>query len=102
MPRYTPDEYRAAKPFLDRLNSVRRQLTRETYLTLKGQALRGDIDGAVRGLSRILARKAVGECCGLADPDADRAIHCVRCKYWQRRLDRHYCALFEGIQEVTP
>ena len=59
MPRYTPDEYRAAKPFLDRLNSVRRQLPREIYLTLKGQALRGDIDGAVRGLSRILARKAV-------------------------------------------
>lgn len=59
MPRYTPDEYQAAKPFLDRLNSVRRQLGRDAYLTLKGQALSGDIEGAVKGLGRILTRKGL-------------------------------------------
>lgn len=59
MPRYKPEQYQAAKPFLDRLNSVRRELGREVYLTLKGQALSGDIDGAVKGLARILANKAV-------------------------------------------
>lgn len=56
MPKYKPEQYQAAKPFLDRLNSVRNGLNRETYLTLKGQALSGDIEGAVKGLGRILRR----------------------------------------------
>ena len=56
MPKYKPEQYQAAKPFLDRLNSVRNGLNRETYLTLKGQALSGDIEGAVNGLGRILRR----------------------------------------------
>lgn len=56
MPKYKPEQYQAAKPFLDRLNSVRNGLNRETYLPLKGQALSGDIEGAVKGLARILRR----------------------------------------------
>ena len=54
MPKYKPEQYRAAKPFLDRLNFERWRLNRDEYLTLKGQALSGDIEGAKKGLNRIL------------------------------------------------
>lgn len=43
--------------FLSLLRSVRRRLPRQTILTLRGQALAGDIDGAVRGVEKLL-RKA--------------------------------------------
>lgn len=52
-PRYTPAAYRRAHVFLDELNRRRRKLTRQQYLTIKGQALSGDIDGAVKGLARL-------------------------------------------------
>lgn len=32
-------------------------LTRQQIKTLRGQALAGDIDGAIKGLERILGRK---------------------------------------------
>ena len=32
-------------------------LTRQQIKTLRGQALSGDIDGAIKGLERILGRK---------------------------------------------
>lgn len=32
-------------------------LTRQQMKTLRGQALSGDIDGAIKGLERILGRK---------------------------------------------
>jgi hypothetical protein len=39
------------------LKNLRPHLTKQQYLTLRGQALAGDTDGAVRGLAKILARK---------------------------------------------
>lgn len=59
---YSPQDYRSAKAFLDRLNSVRKGLSREAYFTLKGQALSGDIVGAVKWMNRIMERG--GKKCG--------------------------------------
>lgn len=49
-------DYQIAQPFLFRLKKVSRVLTARQYKTLKGQALAGDIEGAERGLWRILER----------------------------------------------
>lgn len=46
--------YRAAQSFVFILNQSRRSLTAQQYKTLKGQALSGDIEGAWRGLKRLL------------------------------------------------
>jgi len=43
------------KRFLRRLKD--QGLTRQQIKTLRGQALAGDIDGAIKGLERILGRK---------------------------------------------
>lgn len=43
------------KRFLRRLKE--QGLTRQQIKTLRGQALSGDIDGAIKGLERILGRK---------------------------------------------
>ena len=40
------------------LKNYRHRLTSQEYKTLRGQALAGDVDGAVRGLKKILRRKA--------------------------------------------
>ena len=55
--RYRPEDYQRAKPFLDKLNMVRQFLTKQEYLSLKGDALAGDMDGAVKGLERTLKRR---------------------------------------------
>lgn len=39
-----------------RLNGFREKLTKQQYKTLKGQIIAGDIDGAMRGLQKILGR----------------------------------------------
>lgn len=40
------------------LRQLREQgLTRQQIKTLRGQALAGDIDGAIKGLERIMGRK---------------------------------------------
>lgn len=39
------------------LKRVRHNLTLQEYRTLKGQVRAGDVDGASRGLVRILTRK---------------------------------------------
>lgn len=39
-----------------RLKSARGNITKQQYRTLKGQILSGDIDGAMRGLQKILGR----------------------------------------------
>jgi len=43
--------------FLRHLKAYRTYLPRHTILTLRGQALSGDVDGAVRGLAHILKNK---------------------------------------------
>ena len=43
--------------FLRYLKAYRTYLPRHTILTLRGQALSGDMDGAVRGLARVLKNK---------------------------------------------
>ena len=43
--------------FLRHLKSYRTHLPRHTILTLRGQALAGDVDGAVRGLAQVLKNK---------------------------------------------
>ena len=42
--------------FLQHLKAYRTYLPRHTLLTLRGQALAGDEDGAARGLAQILKR----------------------------------------------
>lgn len=37
------------------IKACRSMLTRQQYKTVKGQALAGDIDGALRGLRRLLS-----------------------------------------------
>ena len=54
---YTPEDYQRAKPFLDRLNSVRRRMRAEDYIQLKSMALRGDLTGAMIGLRVLLKAK---------------------------------------------
>ena len=43
--------------FLRHLKAYRTYLPRHTILTLRGQALAGDVDGAVRGLAQVLKKK---------------------------------------------
>ena len=35
---------------------MRKNITFQQYSTIRGQALNGDVDGAVKGLARLLAR----------------------------------------------
>jgi hypothetical protein len=59
-PRHPPIDragYRRAAAFLNRLK-YRRDLTWMQWRTLRGQALSGDIEGAERGLDRIMRRNA--------------------------------------------
>lgn len=44
--------------FLKHLKSYRGVLPRHTLLTLRGQAVSGDVDGAMRGLTRMLKNKS--------------------------------------------
>lgn len=45
--------------FLRHLESYRRVLPRQTLLTLRGQALAGNVDGALRGLAHILKKRSI-------------------------------------------
>lgn len=40
------------------LKQVRNMLTAQQYRTIKGQILAGDIDGASKGIAKILRREA--------------------------------------------
>lgn len=44
--------------FLRHLKAYRSKLPRQVVLTLRGQALSGDVDGAIRGLRQILKNKS--------------------------------------------
>ena len=56
VPRIDRMEYKAAAPFLSRLKVYRDALTWMQWKTLRGQALAGDIDGAEKGLAKIIRR----------------------------------------------
>lgn len=45
-------------PALIQLNRARDRLTRQQYKTLRGQILAGNADGALRGLQKIVERRA--------------------------------------------
>lgn len=49
--------YINANGFLNELKKYRPQLTRQELKTLRGQALSGDINGAMLGLHKILERR---------------------------------------------
>lgn len=48
------DRTREQTVFLDELKRYRQQLNKQLLLTLRGQALAGDVEGARRGLTRAL------------------------------------------------
>ncbi len=48
-----------AHEFLRSLNQHRNDLSRQQLLTLRGQALAGDVDGAMKGLGRLLLGRDV-------------------------------------------
>lgn len=48
------DRTREQAVFLNELKRYRQQLNRQQLLTLRGQALAGDVEGARRGLDRAL------------------------------------------------
>jgi hypothetical protein len=43
--------------FMDTLNANKKNLTRQQYRTIKGQAFAGDIRGAEKGLYKLLDRR---------------------------------------------
>ena len=43
--------------FMHQLKLCRRYLTQQQYRTLKGQAVRGDVAGAEKGLQRLLRKE---------------------------------------------
>lgn len=43
-----------AREFLEKLRKVQNKLDAQTYKTLRGQALSGDVQGAEKGLQRVL------------------------------------------------
>lgn len=49
--------FREARIFLNTLKNCRRLLTAQEIHTLRGQALAGDLEGAQRGLQKLLGRK---------------------------------------------
>ena len=44
---------------LGKLLAVKPMLTRQQYKTIKGQIIAGDVEGAMRGLAKIIAEKEV-------------------------------------------
>lgn len=48
------------KRFVQELKNYVDELPRKTIKTIRGQALSGDLEGAVRGLKRCLSRRADG------------------------------------------
>ena len=56
---YTPEQFADAERFLKVLRQYRGILERKTILTLRGQALSGDIKGAQKGLEHALRKAGV-------------------------------------------
>ena len=51
-----PDAYAKAMPVIHTLKEHRYAMTSQEYRTLKGVALSGDTEGALKGLKKILYR----------------------------------------------
>ena len=49
--------YLQARPFLRDLKAAAPYLDRQQVLTLRGQALGGDVNGAAKGLAKIMRRR---------------------------------------------
>lgn len=45
--------------FWSALKKARKYMTNQQYRTLKGQALNGDIEGAVKGLQKLMRKRGV-------------------------------------------
>lgn len=56
LPEINREAYTNAAVFLNRLKWHRNNLTFMQWKTLRGQALSGDVDGAEKGLAKILRR----------------------------------------------
>lgn len=44
--------------FVSHLKTYRHRIPKQTLKTLRGQALAGDVDGAIRGLTHILKKES--------------------------------------------
>ncbi len=49
------NEYREVDCFIKKLKTQIEKLTKQQMHTLKGQALSGDLDGAKKGLNRLIS-----------------------------------------------
>lgn len=54
---YEPADYRRARTAMEVIRRHRDAMSGQEYRTLRGQALAGDIDGAIAGLERIMRRQ---------------------------------------------
>ena len=52
----TPMDYLKVKNFLDRLKRATELMSHQEFMTLRGQAVHGDIDGAEKGFRKVLER----------------------------------------------
>ena len=52
----TPMDYLKVKNFLDRLKRATELMSHQEYMTIRGQAVHGDIEGAEKGFRKILER----------------------------------------------
>lgn len=52
----TPMDYLKVKNFLDRLKRAGDLMSHQEYMTIRGQAVHGDIEGAEKGLRKVLER----------------------------------------------
>lgn len=50
--------YLRAHRFMEHMKQVKAHLTTQQYKTLRGQALAGDIDGAEKGLAKLMGWEA--------------------------------------------
>lgn len=49
--------YLKAREFIEKLRKHQKELDAQAYRTLRGQAISGDVQGAEKGLQRILRRE---------------------------------------------
>lgn len=52
----TPMQYLRVNNFLDRLKKATKLMSHQEFMTLRGQAVHGDIEGAEKGLRKVLER----------------------------------------------
>lgn len=72
--------YRMAQPFREKLRKARHLLTTQEAKTLWGQARAGDIEGAERGLAKLIRRH-----------------YCDGCPYFERVDGQQGCGMFAEV-----